>query len=87
MRPTFGSIIWDYLFEPFTDGTVAEIVENTREIVENDPRVNLQDIKVQEYEHGIKIEIELFYLGIDAAGTFEVTFDRRNSSQELTEDF
>lgn len=89
MRPTFGSVIWDYLFEPFTESAVEDILENTRAVIANDSRVELQDLRLTEYEHGIKIEIDLFYLGIDAAGTFEVSFDRRNNlvNTESTEEF
>ena len=41
MRPDFGCVIWDMLFEPFTDDVLATIVDNIVEIGEADPRLEV----------------------------------------------
>lgn len=77
MLPTYGTIIWDMLFEPFTDGVQAAIVDDVKRVVSNDPRVSLQGVDVTTSSRGIKIAIELKYEPWDSIGTFSMEFDRR----------
>ena len=46
MRPTFGSVIWDYLMEPEDPETQEIIKEDIERIVKTDPRVQLEDINL-----------------------------------------
>jgi len=85
MRPEFGSIIWDLLFDPF-DGTTREaIIADVEAIIAQEPRVNLDRLDILEFEHGIRLNIAVFYIPFEAFGTFEVDFDRRNSIQNGTQ--
>lgn len=77
MLPTYGTIIWDLLFEPFTDGVQAAIVDDVKRVVGNDPRVSLQGVNVATSARGIKVAIELKYEPWDSLGTFSMEFDRR----------
>lgn len=77
MRPNFGSIIWDKLFEPLTEGNIAEIIEDTRQIVTNDPRTEFLDMRIEEFDYGIRIEVDLLYLPFDTRAQLAATFDRR----------
>lgn len=79
MRPNFGSIIWDLLFDPFDTTTREAAIADVESIVSFDPRVELLNIEVTEYEHGIKISAELLYVPFNAVETFDVNFDRRNN--------
>jgi phage baseplate assembly protein W len=78
MLPTFGTIIWDKLFEPFTEGVEDEIVEDVKRIVRSDPRVTLQAVNVSTSAHGIMVAIELKYEPWNSVGTFALDFDRRS---------
>lgn len=78
MLPTFGTIIWDMLFEPFTDSVKAAIVADVRNVVRQDPRVSLQGVNVSTSAHGIMVAIELKYVPYDSIGTFSMEFDRRS---------
>lgn len=78
MLPTFGTIIWDLLFEPFTDGVRAAITDDVKTIISHDPRVQLLDINVSTSAHGIKLAISLKYEPWDSVGTFGLEFDRRS---------
>jgi len=78
MLPTFGTIIWDLLFEPFTDSTKAAVVDDVTRIVGHDPRVQLQSTNVSTSIHGIMVAIELKYVPFDVVGTFSLEFDRRS---------
>lgn len=87
MRPTFGSVIWDLLFEPFDAVTREAIIADVEFIVSFDPRVDLLNIEVVEFEHGIRVSAELLYVPFNAIETFEVEFDRRNSIQGTSTQF
>lgn len=78
MLPTFGTIIWDLLFEPFTDATKSAITNDVTRIVGHDSRVSLQGLNVSTSAHGIMVAIELKYVPFDAIGTFSLEFDRRS---------
>ena len=59
MMPKFGSIIWDYLYEPLDETTKSIIEQDARDIVSQDPRVTLQQVDVVGFEHGIRLDITL----------------------------
>ena len=78
MRPDFGSIIWDMLFEPMTVDVVTQIVDDATQIVQSDGRVDLQSINLVELDHGIQLQMNLFYAPLNIVDAFSVDFDRRN---------
>ena len=45
--PTFGTIIWDLLYEPFTTDVQEAIIEDVTEIVNYDPRLSVEEIVVE----------------------------------------
>lgn len=61
MNPNFGTIIWDHLFSPLTEDVKQSIVDDVTEIVNSDPRTSVTNIVLNQYEHGIQIQVELFY--------------------------
>lgn len=80
MRPDFGTIIWDALFEPMTDDLKDAIVENVVEIINYDPRIVAEKILVDEYEHGIIIEARIRYSNIDKTEELKLLFDQKQST-------
>jgi len=62
MRPNFGTIIWNVLFEPFTEDLKSVITQDIRAIAGYDPRVSFDNIIVTEYDQGIQIELQLRYV-------------------------
>jgi phage baseplate assembly protein W len=80
MQPTFGCLVWQYLFDPFTDNAKFNIIENLQEIVAKDPRVVLRDIDVAEYEHGLSVALDLVYAETNEVETMKVNFDQRSTS-------
>lgn len=77
-NPTFGTIIWDVLFEPFTDDLRQVILQDVQNIINYDPRVSLQGLTVDEYEYGIQIRCELIYLDYSISEFLQLRFDRNN---------
>ena len=42
--PTFGTIIWDILYEPFTVEVQEAIIEDVTNIINYDPRIKAENI-------------------------------------------
>ena len=78
MQPTFGTIIWDLLFEPLTDQVKNLIVQNVTKIVNYDPRVIAENVVVTSYESGIQIDCRLTYLPYNISEKLQLQFDQSN---------
>jgi phage baseplate assembly protein W len=76
--PEFGTIIWDALFEPFTDDMKKAIIENVSNIVNYDRRVKVNNIIVDQYESGLQVEVNLTYLPYNISEQMRLTFDQNN---------
>ena len=84
MNPDFGCLVWQYLFDPFTDEAKFALVENIQDIIKQDPRVILDKIDVTEYEHGLQVILDLVYDGNDQVQQMQVAFDQRTETAEIT---
>tara|TARA_B100001057_G_scaffold500701_1_gene617257 strand:- start:7113 stop:7565 length:453 start_codon:yes stop_codon:yes gene_type:complete len=73
--PTFGTIIWDALFEPLTDNMKDAITQNVTRVVSADPRVRVKSVIVDQFESGLQVEINLEYLPYNIQETMRLTFD------------
>lgn len=78
MNAEFGTIIWDAIFDPLDDGTREAIQEDITNIVAADPRVQLLGLQLDEYEHGIQFEVELYYRNLDSSEVLYVEFSRNS---------
>lgn len=76
--PSFGTIIWDVLFDPLTDQLKKLIVEDVTRIINYDPRVNPQEILVDSYEHGITVTCTLTYIDYNITETLRFAFDENS---------
>jgi len=76
--PSFGTILWDVLFEPLTTTLKDKIINNVTQIINYDPRVNVDRIVLDEYESGISIECTLTYLPYNFSETMKLKFDEKN---------
>ena len=82
MQPTFGTIIWNTLFEPLTDAVHQAIIEDVQTIINYEPRVSLQNITITDQDYGIQIELELIYIPTNQSTLLALQFDK--NSQSLT---
>ncbi len=78
-NPRFGTIIWDILFEPLTEDVKDAIIEDVTTIMNYDPRVQVSNITVSEYESGLQIECDLTYLPYNISESIRYRFDQENS--------
>lgn len=80
MRPNFGTIIWNVLFEPFTDEIKSVIVSDIKAIASYDPRVSFDNIIITEYEQGILIELRLRYVPTDQTSVMRLSFNNQTNA-------
>jgi phage baseplate assembly protein W len=80
MQPNFGSNIWNMLFEPLTEETRQIIVDDVRAVAGYDPRVNVSNVLVTQFDHGIQLVVELSYIPNNQLETLVLNFDNRSRS-------
>jgi len=78
-NPEFGTIIWDLMFEPFTDDVKLAIVKDVEEIINYDPRIEIDTIFVDSTDAGIRVEASVNYLPFNLAEKMQFDFDRNNA--------
>lgn len=76
MRPNFGSIIHDILMEPFDNLTKQDIEDECKEIVDNDPRVDLLATNIENTDHLLKVELYLQYKVDQSKDVLEMRLER-----------
>ena len=76
--PTFGTIIWDILYDPLTDEVEQALKNNIEEIIDADPRIRATAIVITPFESGIQIEVELEYIKYNISERLKLTFDQKN---------
>ena len=74
-NPEFGTIIYDAIFEPFTDTLKESIIEDITDNLNADPRLSTQDIRVTEADHGIAIQATITYIPLNITETMRFDFD------------
>lgn len=80
MRPNFGTIIWNVLFEPFTDDLKSVIISDVKSIAQYDPRVSFDNIIITEYDQGIQIELQLRYLTTNQSDVMLMNFNNQTNT-------
>jgi hypothetical protein len=82
MQPDFGTIVWSLLFEPMTATVRQAIIDDVKSVVGYDPRTNLQNITINEYQNGIQIMVDLLYIPTNQLTALNLQFD--SNTQRLT---
>ena len=80
MRPNFGTIIKSIVFEPLTEETQDLIIDEVQRVVQSDPRVQMADMELQEFESGIQVAMTLNYVNTDLSEQLFIKFDRDTQS-------
>lgn len=78
-NPEFGTVIWDMLFEQFTEDVKNIIAKDVEDIINYDPRLAVNEVQIDSTDQGIRIEASVTYIpfNINERMTFE--FDKNNS--------
>ena len=79
MNPDFGTVIWDLLFEPFTEEVKNLIVEDVEQIINYDPRIAINGVVIDATDMGIRIEADITYLPFNINERMSFDFDKKNN--------
>jgi hypothetical protein len=81
-RPGYGTVLWDYLFEPQLEELQTAIEREIQRVAGGDPRLYISDIQTFPQNNGILIEIELTVVPSTDAERLSIFFDlqQRNAS-------
>jgi len=78
-NPQFGTVIWDMLFENFTEEVKEIIARDVEEIINYDPRIAVNSVIVDSTDQGIRIEADIIYLPFNISERMTFNFDRNNN--------
>ena len=77
-NPEFGTIIYDALFEPFTDALKDAIVEDITANLNADPRISTEEILVSEADKGLAIQATITYVPLNITEKLRFNFDENS---------
>jgi len=76
-RPGYGTVLWDYVFEPQTTQTQNSINTEVQRVAGGDPRIFISDVQSYPEENGILIEIQLTVVPTQNAEILGIFFDQQ----------
>ena len=82
MRPNFGTIIFDLLFEPFDSATKEAIYEDAIRIINEDPRFDAVEVQARELEQTVRLDVVLRYVPLDVVDSLSIEYDRQNTEAQ-----
>lgn len=77
-NPEFGTIIYDILFEPFTEDLKQAILDDVTANFNADPRLRASDIVVSQADQGLAIECSLTYVPYNITEKLRFSFDENS---------
>jgi phage baseplate assembly protein W len=81
-RPGYGTVIWDFLFEPQLESVQLEIEREIQRVAGGDPRIYINSVQSFPQDNGILIQIELEIVPSTDAERLAIFFDleQRNAT-------
>ena len=77
-NPEFGTIIYDAIFEPFTEALKTAILEDVTANLNADPRLATEEILVSEADKGIAIQATIRYVPLNITEKLRFNFDENS---------
>lgn len=78
-NPEFGTVIWDMLFEQFTEDVKTLIAKDVEDIINYDPRIAVNAVTVDSTDQGIRIQADVTYIPFNINERMTFDFDKNNS--------
>lgn len=78
-NPEFGTVIWDMLFEQFTEQVKDIIAKDVEDIINYDPRISVNSVAVDSTEQGIRVQADVTYIPFNVNERMTFDFDKANS--------
>ena len=81
-RPAYGTVLWDFLFEPQLEAVARNIEQEIQRVAGGDPRIYINSVQTFPQDNGILIQIELEVLPSTDAERLSIFFDleQRNAT-------
>jgi phage baseplate assembly protein W len=76
-RPSYGTALWDNLFENQTNETDAAITREIQRVAGGDPRLQITEIDIFPQENGILIQLLLTIVPSTDAERLSIFFDQQ----------
>ena len=77
-NPEFGTIIYDAIFEPFTEALKNAIIDDVTANLNADPRIATEEILVTEADKGIAIQATIKYVPLNITEKLRFNFDENS---------
>lgn len=81
MDVDYGFIGWDLLFEVDRPGNAQLLEADARNIVSQDPRLQLLSIQVLNVDYGYRIDMVLRYVQLQSVEELSLVFDNRSQQR------
>lgn len=80
--PGYGTVIWDFLFEPQLEAVQRNIEQEIQRVAGADPRIYINSVQAFPQDNGILIQIELEIVPSTDAERLSIFFDleQRNAT-------
>jgi phage baseplate assembly protein W len=78
-NPEFGTVIWDMIFEQFTEDVKNIIAKDVEDIINYDPRIIVNEVQIDSTDQGIRIQADITYIPFNINERMTFDFDRNNS--------
>jgi phage baseplate assembly protein W len=78
-NPEFGTIIWDMIFEQFTEDVKNLIAKDVEDIINYDPRIVVNQVLIDSTDIGIRIQADVTYIPFNVNERMTFDFDKNNS--------
>jgi phage baseplate assembly protein W len=77
-RPSYGTALWDNLFENQTTETERAITNEIQRVAGGDPRLQLGNVEIFQQENGMLIQIELVIVPSTDVERLSIFFDQQS---------
>ncbi|EBS4516336.1 hypothetical protein DQT32_02765 [Salmonella enterica subsp. enterica serovar Braenderup] len=81
MDVEYGFIGWDLLFEVDRPGNAQLLEADARNIVSQEPRVQLLSIQVLNVDYGYRVDMVLRYVQLNSVEELSLVFDNRSQQR------
>jgi phage baseplate assembly protein W len=78
-NPEFGTVIWDMLFEQFTEDVKNIIAKDVEDIINYDPRIMVNEVAIDSTDQGIRIQADITYMPFNVNERMTFDFDRNTN--------
>ena len=78
-NPEFGTVIWDMIFEQFTEDVKNIIAKDVEDIINYDPRIIVNEVQIDSTDQGIRIQADITYIPFNINERMTFDFDKNNS--------